>query len=105
MTMIQKRSAAIYLAMAGLAVTMVQPAAAAIKCSNGYQLVDGAMLSTPYCRDNLVAAVARQYGLDAPDAKVRNNPNFKRHVCRFIGQDIRVKEACDEVEPSTRGRF
>jgi hypothetical protein len=105
MTMIQKRSAVIYLAMAGLAVTMVQPAAAAIKCSNGFQLVDGAMLSTPYCRDNFVAAVARQYGLDAPDAKVRNNPNFKRHVCRFIGQDIRIKEACEEVEPSSRGHF
>lgn len=105
MTMIQKRSAAIYLAMAGLAVTMVQPAAAAIKCSNGFQLVDGAMLSTPYCRDNLVAAVAREYGVDAPDAKVRNNPNFKRHVCRLIGQDIRIKEACEEVEPSSRGLF
>jgi len=103
--MIQKRSAVIYLAMAGLAVTTVQPAAAAIKCSNGFQLVDGAMLSTPYCRDNFVAAVARQYGLDAPDAKVRNNPNFKRHVCRFIGQDIRIKEACEEVEPSSRGHF
>jgi hypothetical protein len=105
MTMTQKRSAAIYLATAGLAVTIVQPAAAAIKCSNGYQLVDGAMLSTPYCRDNLVAAVARQYGFNAPDAQVRNNPNFKRYVCRFVGQDIRIKEACEEVNPSGRSPF
>ncbi|AGK58778.1 hypothetical protein HYPDE_35533 [Hyphomicrobium denitrificans 1NES1] len=103
--MAKKHSAAISLAAAGLAVTMVQPASAAIKCSNGFQLVDGAMLSTPYCRDNLVAAVARQYGFNAPDAKVRNNPNFKRHVCRFVGQDIRIKEACDEVNPNGRGRF
>ena len=103
--MTQKRSAAIYLATAGLAVTMVQPAAATIKCLNGYQVVDGAMLSTPYCRDNLVAAVARQYGVNAPDAKIRNNPNFKRHVCRLVGQDIRIKEACEEVNPSGRSLF
>lgn len=99
------RSRAIYLAAAGLTVTMVQSAEARIKCSDGFQDVGGRMLSTPYCRDNLVAAVARQYGFDAPDAKVRNNPNFKRRICRFVGQDIRIKEACDEVNPNGRGRF
>jgi hypothetical protein len=52
-----------------------------------------------------VAAVARKYGFDAPDAKVRNNPNFKREICRWIGHDIRVKDACEEIEPSGRGRF
>lgn len=103
--MAKERSAALALAVAGLAVTMAQPAEAKIKCVEGYQLVGGAMLSTPYCRDNYVAAVARQYGLDAPDAKVRNNPNFKREICRWIGQDIRIKDSCEEVEPSSRGRF
>jgi hypothetical protein len=24
---------------------------------------------------------------------------FKQHLCRFIGQDIRVKETCSEVTP------
>lgn len=103
--MAKKRLGAMSLAAAGLAVTMAQPASARIECSNGFQRVDGAMLSTPYCRDNLVAAVAREYGVDAPDAKIRNNPNFKRHVCRLIGQDIRIKESCDEVNPTGRGRF
>ena len=103
--MAKKRLGAMSLAAAGLAVTMAQPASARIECSNGFQRVDGAMLSTPYCRDNLVAAGAREYGVDAPDAKIRNNPNFKRHVCRLIGQDIRIKESCDEVNPTGRGRF
>lgn len=103
--MTQRPCTAICLAIAGVAVTMVQPASATIKCSNGYQFVDGAMLSTPYCRDKLVAAVARQYGFRAPDASVLYNPNFKRHICRLVGQDIRIKEACDEVNPSGRGRF
>lgn len=103
--MAKKYSAALALLAAGIAVTISQSADAKIKCTDGYQLVDGAMLSTPYCRDNYVAAVARQYGLSAPDAKVRNNPNFKREICRWIGHDIRVKESCEEVEPTSRGHF
>jgi hypothetical protein len=103
--MAKKRLGALFMAAAGAVVTLVQPASATIKCSNGFQRVGGALLSTPYCRDNLVAAVAREYGIDAPDVRVRNNPNFKRHVCRFVGQDIRIKEACDEVNPNGRGRF
>lgn len=103
--MAKEHSAALALLAAGMAVTMAQPAEAKIKCSEGYQLVNGAMLSTPYCRDNYVAAVARQYGMNAPDAKIRNNPNFKREICRWIGHDIRVKDSCEEVEPSGRSRF
>ena len=81
------------------------PAEARIACSNGFQMVQGAWLATPYCQDDLVAAVAHQYGMKASAEGIRNNPNFKREVCRLIGQDIRVKETCDEVNPSERGRF
>ena len=69
-------------------------------CANGFQQVQGSWLSTPYCQDQLVAEVARQYGMNAPVKAIRSNPNFKRDVCRLIGQDIRVKENCDEANPS-----
>ncbi|HVZ04638.1 hypothetical protein [Hyphomicrobium sp.] len=102
----QKNSAAIYLVAACAAVTWTQSASAKIKCTaDGYQDVNGALLATPYCQDQFVSTVAREYGVYAPADKIRNNPNFKRHVCRLIGQDIRIKETCDQVTPSARGRF
>ncbi len=72
---------------------------AKIVCNKGNQLVQGSWLSTPYCRDGYVAEVARDYGFTASAAKVRNNPMYKQRLCQFIGQDIRIKEACDEVNP------
>jgi hypothetical protein len=69
-------------------------AEAAIKCKNGYQIVNGSEIATPYCQDNLVAQVARQYGFKASEAEVRNNPNYKRELCRFVGRDNRLTTAC-----------
>lgn len=103
--MTKRYQVTIYLLAACAAVTIAQSASAGIRCSNGYQAVDGNMLSTPYCRDQLVAEVAQQYGVRASANAIRNNPNFKRHVCRLIGQDIRIKESCDEVTPNGRGHF
>ncbi|WP_181337449.1 hypothetical protein [Hyphomicrobium methylovorum] len=81
------------------------PAEAKIDCLDGFQKVQGSRIATPYCQDALVARVAAGYGINAPAAKIRNNPNFKRHVCRLVGQDIRIKETCAEVNPYGRGRF
>ncbi len=81
------------------------PAAAKIQCRDGNQLVAGSWISTPYCRDNQVAEVARQHGFQVSSAAIRNNPNYKRRICRFIVDDIRVTESCREVLPSGRGRF
>jgi hypothetical protein len=78
--------------------------AAAIDCKNGYQLVQGSYLATPYCQDALLAAVARDYGMGATAAEIRANPNYKRRICRFIGQDIRVQENCQTINPNGRGR-
>jgi len=78
--------------------------AGGIKCSNGFQLVQGAYLATPYCQDALVAQVARAYGIRTSAAAIRENPNHKRHVCRLIGRDIRVQESCLTVSPGVRGR-
>ena len=71
-----------------------------IKCINGYQVVKGARLATPYCQDNLLAEVAREYGSRVSAKTIRNNPNKKRNVCRLIGQDIRVKHNCDTILPT-----
>jgi hypothetical protein len=78
--------------MIGMTVS-AQPAAA-IACKNGYQLVQGSYLATPYCQDALLAIVARQYGMSASAAAIRENPNYKRQVCRLVGRDIRVQETC-----------
>ena len=81
------------------------PAVAKIACNKGYQQVQGTWMATPYCQDQYVAQVAHDYGFRASPDRVRNDPLFKQHLCRFIGQDIRIKESCDEVSPSVRGRF
>jgi hypothetical protein len=88
-----------------LSAAFIAPAEAKIACNKGFQMVAGSWLATPYCQDAYVAQVANEYGFSASPDKVRNNPLFKQRLCRFIGQDIRIKESCDEVSPSVRGRF
>lgn len=79
--------------------------AAAIQCKGGYQVVQGNLLATPYCQDALLATVARQYGFKTSASAIRQNPNHKREVCRFVGRDIRVQENCLTANPHYgRGR-
>lgn len=80
-------------------------AEAAIKCKGRYQIVRGQELSTPYCNDNYLAAVAREYGSRYSAATVRNNPNVKREVCRFVGHDVRVRDLCIGEMYNGRGGF
>lgn len=91
-------------AVAAGATVAASPAKAAIKCENGYQRVQGNLISTPYCQDALLAAVARQYGFKTSAAAIRENPNHKREICRFVGRDIRVQEGCITANPNGRGR-
>ncbi len=79
------------------------PASARIKCNNGYQIVDGNRLATPFCQDNYLAQVAREYGTRVSAREIRNNPNKKREICEFIGQDIRVLHNCESITPQGRG--
>ena len=77
-----------------------------ISCQEGYQRVRGEFIATPYCQDAYLAEVAASYGMRAPATKIRDNPNFKREVCRLVGQDIRVQSNCQQDLPSGRsGRF
>src|SRR5262249_7448438 len=84
-------------ATASLAALVADPAAARITCKDGYQLVNGNLIATPYCQDALVGSVAREYGVKVSDSEVMNNPNLKRNVCQFVGRDIRLATACVDV--------
>ncbi|MCC7252548.1 hypothetical protein [Hyphomicrobium sp.] len=97
------RSAALAaLALPLAAFGMAPPAEARIRCENGYQIVNGSPISTPYCQDALLGRVARARGWKVSDAAIRNNPNLKRHVCQHVGRDIRVYMAC--IDANSLGR-
>jgi hypothetical protein len=76
------------------AIAAVAPATAAIKCQNGSQLVQGNWLATPYCQDQQLAEVATERGYTASAQKIRNNPNYKKELCRSLFTDIRVQMTC-----------
>jgi hypothetical protein len=78
--------------IAGL--VLVQPAAAAIQCENGFQRIKADLIQTPYCQDAYLADVAVQYGLTASAARIRNDPNYKKSICRYVFNDIRVQDNC-----------
>lgn len=77
----------------GAVVALTSPAAA-IKCEKGFQRVQGNLIATPYCQDQYLAQVARQYGFKASAGRIRNDPNYKKEICRFVFSDIRVQTAC-----------
>jgi hypothetical protein len=88
-----------------IAVVTSSTPASAIDCKDGYQLVQGNRLSTPYCQDALLTTVARQYGMKVYAEQIRESPNFKKQVCRLVGRDIRVQENCMISNPNGRRGF
>jgi hypothetical protein len=96
-----------YFALAvGAALGVASPATAAINCKDGYQLIQGNWLATPYCQDKLLAEVANARGFKTTFAAIRNNPNHKKELCRFLYTDIRVQMTClDAGVPETFGGF
>jgi hypothetical protein len=76
------------------AATALASPAAAINCRNGAQLVQGNWLATPYCQDQYLAQVARERGFKTSASAIRNNPNHKKELCRFMFSDIRVAGTC-----------
>jgi hypothetical protein len=79
-------------------------AQASIVCRDGFQINYGRAISTPYCNDALVAAVAREHGFKVSDGEIRNNPSRKNEVCRFVGDDIRINHYCPDNDTSTPDR-
>jgi len=69
--------------------------AAAIECQGNFQIQrNGDRIATPYCEDGYLAIVAREYGMRISAKAIRYNPSEKERTCRFIGEDIRVKDTC-----------
>jgi hypothetical protein len=77
-----------------VAAIIVGTSASAIDCVRGYQRVQGNLIATPYCQDQYLAQVAREYGIPATASKIRNNPNYKKEVCRTVFNDIRIQTTC-----------
>jgi hypothetical protein len=102
-SMRRKMPAAIAMSLASLVMSAAS-AEARIVCRDGYQVVNGQEIATPYCGDNYVAAIAREYGGKVSDAELRNNPAKKDEVCRWIGTDTRVRPYCNEPGGSGRSR-
>ena len=87
------------------AVTLSLPAAA-IDCKDGYQLIKGNLLATPYCQDKLLFEVANARGFTTSFEAIRNDPNHKKELCRFLFSDIRVQMTClDAGVPEHFGGF
>lgn len=87
-----------------LALAATMPADAAIKCRGNFQVQkNGNEIATPWCQDQYLAIVAREYGTRVTPAAVRNNPGIKGEVCRFIGSDIRVRDTCQGYRDNRRG--
>lgn len=76
------------------AMAMTTPASAGINCQDGNQLIQGNWMATPYCQDALLAQVANARGFKTSFAAIRNNPNHKKELCRFLFSDIRVQMTC-----------
>lgn len=81
------------------------PASAAIKCQGGSQWnsAAGGWIPSPYCEDNLIAAVAQSKGMRVSAAAVRQNPSVKAEACRFAGSDPRINHLCASHLPEYYG--
>lgn len=89
----------------GAAQIAVATPAQAIECRGDAQVIQGRLMPTPYCEDNYLAKIARQYGSRVSNAEIRNNPNTKAEVCRFMGFDTRVSHICQQYrDGSSRSR-
>lgn len=91
-------------AIALIAGGLIAQAEAKIVCHKTVQKSSGQWIVTPYCQDQYLAKVARDYGIRVSAETVRQNPNRKQHICRLVGQDIRVRDICRSVNPYG-GRF
>ena len=89
-------SGAAALLVASIAPQMVE---AKIPCKGRYQVTRSGLISTPYCEDNYLAAIA---GYNAK--AVRNNPGAKYDACQRVGHDPRLYGICDEHFDSPRRR-
>jgi hypothetical protein len=89
----------LYALLVGGALTASASPCVAIQCDGDFQIVNGQPISTPYCRDGNLGAVARRHGVRVSDEAIRRNPARKEEICRFVGSDIEARTACLDVLP------
>jgi len=82
-----------------------QPASAAIRCEGNFQITQYGRINTPYCEDNYLAQVAREYGVNVSASAIRRNPSVKERTCRVVGNDNRVRSTCAPYLPHNDRRF
>ncbi len=83
-----------------LALTAAVPAAEAgrsPRCDGNFQFVRGSWVSTPYCRADQIARVARETGVHTTALALLAHPADAEELCRFLDSDIRVHPACEEI--------
>ncbi len=81
-------------------------AEAAIRCNGRFQISGGREISTPYCEDEYLARVAREYGARVSGRRLRRDFGKKREICRLVGFDSRVLDICSGLRnENRRGRF
>jgi hypothetical protein len=67
------------------------------RCDGNFQYVRGSWVSTPYCRADVIARVARERGMRTSAEALLAHPADAEEVCRFVGADYRVHPACEEL--------
>ncbi len=80
-----------------IAATPSADASRAPRCDGNFQFVRGAWVSTPYCRADQIARVAREKGIRTSASALLAHPADAEEVCRFVGSDYRVHPACEEL--------
>ncbi len=94
--------------IAGLAaltsVPAAGPASAAIRCDGNFQINQYGRINTPYCEDDYLARVAREYGVRVSADAIRGNPSVKERTCRLVGNDNRVRSTCQQYMPHNDNR-
>ena len=82
-----------------LLVSSVMPAAAQINCEDGYQIVHGERIATPYCGDQLLARLSRRHGVSASADAIRKSPQLKTELCGLAGNDPSLQSICASSLP------
>ncbi len=81
-----------------VALTLVaQSAEARPRCDGDFQLIRGSWVSSPYCRADQIASVAREMGIRASAETLLEHPARAEELCRFLKSDIRVHPACEQI--------
>jgi hypothetical protein len=74
-----------------------QSAQARPHCDGDFQFVRGSWVSSPYCRAEQIASVAREMGIRASAETLLEHPARAEELCRILRADIRVQPACEQI--------